>query len=56
MKIAIELDAQQWNLVMQALDELPRKVSNKTFVDIYTQLKTIMEAGQNDGTAGAAQQ
>lgn len=49
-KISIELTGQQWHLVMQALDELPRKVSNSTFVDIYTQLKAHAEA--KDAGAG----
>jgi hypothetical protein len=45
-KVTIELTAQQWGLVLQSLDELPRKVSNTTWVDIYTQLKAHADAGK----------
>lgn len=44
-KVTVELTAQQWGLVLQALDELPRKVCNTTWVDIYTQLKAKADAG-----------
>lgn len=47
-KATIELTTQQWGLVLQALDELPRKVSNVTWVDIYNQLKAKADAGKGN--------
>jgi hypothetical protein len=51
-KISFELPTQQWSVVLQGLDELPRKIGNEAFVSVYNQLKALAEKQQAPTSEG----